>query len=303
MEKFDKTTLLKGYSLVEHNNIFVMLDENLISIIDAHTKNIIANISSLRHASHIKFSPDDKIMAIKTTNGSIGLFSLQDISLNKVIKYNREGPDMVFTNDSKYILDGDWDGNIRKINTENGEINLIKSNIECKIQKLLYNSDTNEYILFIYIRRDKTQFNCSKGLYVLKLDFYKNQYFVNEGFKILNNLGDAIYCSSLKQFIAVEMSNIYFIDSNNFNITKTLFTGLSTVGLDIIRISKCEKYFLAASIYDIYLYETNSFRKIKTFKKLGFIIDVEFSLNESQIFVGTSEGIKIMDIQWWNKSV
>jgi len=297
MEILNQDTLLKGYSLVEHNNLFIILGENLISIIDTHTKNIIANINNLKYPSYIKFSPDDKIMAIKTTNGSIGLFSLQDISLSKIIKYNIEGPNMVFTNDSKYILDGDWDGNIRKINTENGEINLVKPNVDCKIKKILYNSDNDEFILFIYIRKDETQFNCSKGLYVLKLDFNKNKYCVNEGFKILSNLGDAIYCSSLKQFIAVEMSSIYFIDSYNFNITKTLFTGLSTVGLTIIRISESEQYFLTASIYDIYLYETKSFRKIKTFKKLGFIIKVEFSLDESQVYVGTSQGIKILDIQ------
>ena len=67
----------------------------------------------LRYPSKIAFSNDSSLLAIKNTSGHIAVVNIltdEVVCENKM--HNVEGCELYFSSDNRYIITGDWDGNI-----------------------------------------------------------------------------------------------------------------------------------------------------------------------------------------------
>ena len=71
----------------------------------------------LKYPSEIAFSNDSSLLAIKNTSGHIAVINiLTDEVVCKNKMHNVEGCELYFSPDDKYIITGDWKGNIMMLN-------------------------------------------------------------------------------------------------------------------------------------------------------------------------------------------
>lgn len=121
--------------LVGGFTIYVTEDEKLLATIsesdtvciyDLETKEMIRQVKSLENTAYMAISPDQKRIAVKNTSGTIAILSMETgemLSTNQM--GNREGYQMMFTPDGKYILDHDWDGKTMSLNLETNICSIL----------------------------------------------------------------------------------------------------------------------------------------------------------------------------------
>lgn len=86
---------------------------NGIYVYDLQSKKQILQCKTVSHVSRVAVSKDKKLIAVKNTSGTIALISMDSgEELGRNVMQRREGYDMTFIADDKYILDFDWDGRI-----------------------------------------------------------------------------------------------------------------------------------------------------------------------------------------------
>ncbi len=134
----------KNYTRIKMSNdnqYLAAATTNKVIIYEFDSFKIISQFAEIKNPSYIQFSPDNKLLAIKSTSGAIGLFSLESYSFLRKFKYFREGGDgsnIYFTPDNQFIIDGDWLGNIRLINIDDGLITILDKNENTMIKRIEY---------------------------------------------------------------------------------------------------------------------------------------------------------------------
>jgi len=95
-----------------------------IFVLDLNSKSPVSNFKCLPNESHICFSPDDQLLAVKNTRGQLAFC---DVVTGSVIASTdpksdrREGGRPAFLADGAHVIDGDWSGVLRRTNTTSGE--------------------------------------------------------------------------------------------------------------------------------------------------------------------------------------
>jgi WD40 repeat protein len=89
-----------------------------VVIWDTANRSLIAQYNVIKHASHLCFSPNEKVLAVKNTNGEIVFcdpISGKILSATGKFAYYREGRRPAFTSNGEHLIDGDWNGVLRLI--------------------------------------------------------------------------------------------------------------------------------------------------------------------------------------------
>lgn len=93
---------------------------NGVYVYDIETAKPVLSVKTVSNVSLSVVSPDKKILAAKNTSGHLALISMEtgeEICRNKMSDH--EGYMMTFTEDSKYVIDFDWQGRTMLLDTEN----------------------------------------------------------------------------------------------------------------------------------------------------------------------------------------
>jgi WD40 repeat protein len=136
-----RTITTKQYSLAwmsQHHSLLAILSSR-IKVYTYPEMIETAEFSDLKYPTRACFSSDDKRLAVKNTLGTICIFDLQEKTLvAKVRQMNSagDGSNILFTPDNLFILDGDWNGNIRLIDTQNGSTHFLERNDNFMIKSI-----------------------------------------------------------------------------------------------------------------------------------------------------------------------
>lgn len=85
-------------------------------------------IKILQYPAYLAFSRDSRFLAIKNTSGHIAVFDTLDncvVCKNKIT--NVEGCGIYFTPDDRYVVTGDWDGNILIFDWTENRYRILKN--------------------------------------------------------------------------------------------------------------------------------------------------------------------------------
>lgn len=132
-----------GYAkaIMSNTNIFVAVAGKKIYLYKFPNLEVVFELGDIKNPSQLCFSKDDKLLAVKSTSRVIGIIDVRKgeyISRISNIIRSGDGSNIVFTSDGKYLCDGDWEGNFRRINVENGEISYIEKNKDMSITRIEY---------------------------------------------------------------------------------------------------------------------------------------------------------------------
>ncbi len=85
---------------------------------------VIARAHPLKHPSHIDFSPDGSLLAVKNTSGDIAV--LDALTLDVLARHHGrpwgEGSPLRFSSDGAQLVDGSWDGHLLVRDTMSGDV-------------------------------------------------------------------------------------------------------------------------------------------------------------------------------------
>jgi WD40 repeat protein len=81
---------------------------------DLRTRKRVTHCHPLQHPSHMDFSKDGKLLAVKNTSGQIVILNVPNLDTLSVIKgkSRKEGCQPLFSPCGRFLLDGSWDGRI-----------------------------------------------------------------------------------------------------------------------------------------------------------------------------------------------
>lgn len=106
------------YTCVSRSGARVAQITSQIVIWDVASRNPMLQIKTLRNRSYLAWSPDERILAVKNTNGELVFHDAQSgvaLSATGPFRYRREGGAPAFTADG-LLMDGDWNGVLRVTN-------------------------------------------------------------------------------------------------------------------------------------------------------------------------------------------
>lgn len=171
------------------DNKFIIAVSKRIIVYRFDNLEVIAKFGEISNPSKIAISSDNKLLAIKSTIGKIGLYSLENLSLIETFKATKDagdGSNIWFTPDSIYIIDGDWNGNIRLINIQDSTTLVIKSYDNCMIENIEYCDKDQIYHIY--------KFNRSGYNFVTKwkYDINKKQIFELNESNHIREIGDRL---------------------------------------------------------------------------------------------------------------
>jgi len=162
-----------GYTkaIMSNTNNFVAVAGKKTYLYKFPELEVVYELSDIKNPSQLCFSNDDNLLAVKSTSGIIGIIDVRKgeyISKISNIIRSGDGSNLMFTSDDKYLCDGDWEGNFRAVNVENGEISYIEKNKDLSITKIEYEKRNQIFHIQKYYRggyMDKSYSTISRWKY------------------------------------------------------------------------------------------------------------------------------------------
>lgn len=94
-----------------------------IYIYDTKTGDLLTQTKALSNQIYMAFDPTGTKLAVKSTSGRIAIVSISgDVIADFKNQSEGEGSNILWTPDGRHLIDGSWNGLLRKRNAETGEI-------------------------------------------------------------------------------------------------------------------------------------------------------------------------------------
>ncbi len=116
---------------------------------------VLEKIDEVKYGCKYAFSSDDSILAVKSTLGKIYVYNLISREMIFIVKAQRNaggGSNILFTPDNDYIIDGDFNGNLRTISLKNGDVNILEKKRNEMREFIQFNSIDSSYHIQNYYR-------------------------------------------------------------------------------------------------------------------------------------------------------
>lgn len=112
---------------------------NGVYVYDLQSKKQMLQCKTVSHVSHVIVSKDKKLLAAKNTSGTIALISMDSgEELGRNVMQRREGYDMTFIGDDKYILDFDWDGRTMLLDCATMKHSILDRGMDTELPRICY---------------------------------------------------------------------------------------------------------------------------------------------------------------------
>jgi WD40 repeat protein len=100
----------------------------------------------------VVFSHNSKLLATKCAFGRIRLYDIESLERLKTFNYDYEGDgsNIAFTSDDSFIIDGDWDGNLRLLNTKTLTKCIVKHYENCMIERIDYDPNSQRVLVLTH---------------------------------------------------------------------------------------------------------------------------------------------------------
>ncbi|MFA5179260.1 MAG: hypothetical protein WC363_03345 [Candidatus Izemoplasmatales bacterium] len=196
---------------LSNNNRLVALCSSDVSVFEFPNMNMITKFSQIKYPSSSCFSSNNQFLAVKSTLGNIGIYDLEKkvlISKSRHVNEAGNGSNILFTPDDKYIIDGDWRGNIRQIDIQNGTFKVIETNDNHMIRRIEYDDLEQVFHIQKFYRGGMNILDSSYTVISQwKYNIDKKQMnLMKETKKVHNHGGYFSYNQSQKQYASVGFS-------------------------------------------------------------------------------------------------
>lgn len=291
---------------------------NSVYVYDLKTRKLKFQTKTLSNVSKKVISPDRKVLAVKNTRGHMALILMETgEEIGRTKMEEREGKQMTFTSDGKFVIDFDRDGRTMILNCETMSHEILDGPSKRYVSELprVAHMQYDRYSNQIY-KIIADSFGCSAGrIMVSSLDPNNIDYKVIREFP--DKIPDFLYGFSLCK------AHNYYVDkqTKEFVVTDKQFKEVKRIKLpkqidkdnsQIYKmwVSPCERYIFIIMLH----YDINEFTQKKdNFLHFSYLFDLdtmelvqEFDypytsdftmINEDKTFIiSTWEGTYIGDI-------
>lgn len=277
-------------------NILIGLSDE-ITLYNTNNYTEILSFNEIKEINHVIFSHNNDLLAVKSSLGVIGVYDLKKMQFMK--SYTPEcdsgdGCNIFFTPDDKYIIDGDWEGNIRLINLENDHVKIIKKFDNSKVQNIEYDSIDKSYHVFIHYRGSFSLYEPSYNFVSIWNYDDNNLLWVYDTRHInrITPLTRIKYDCKRKRYVDIQKNRNHkyelIVVDNSFSkiISRVPFDIISSI-LEKIVFSPSYDYLFAYINKTLYIMNGENYDILKSFKFEG---NIEFSSDEELLTICTSKG-------------
>lgn len=277
MEKYNFE--FKKYTIANissNDRLLAAAASNGVTVFDFPSMGKIAIFKEIKNPFYTYFSSDNKLLAVKSTLGVIGLFDIEKkvfISKYRRASNSGDGSNILFTPDNRYIIDGDWAGNIRLVDIVDGKIIYLEKNFNTMIMNIDYDDQEHTFHIQKYYRGgqsilDKSYSVISRWRYDLK---NKEMIHVDETNKIIRNSSSISYNSVLNQYITFQYPpppplrriGIAVYDGFLNEIISTFDIGLYKYSTHNNSVSKDGKWFITLIDNQVNIFSVKDFYIVK----------------------------------------
>lgn len=274
-------------------NLYTSIRSSVNVFSSTNGKKVIT-FKEVKNPSELCFSKSGKLFAVKNTSGKITVYDMKGLLCIKTyLPSKREGANLFFTPDEKYIISADWDGNIYLIDIES-KISKIIMKIDFRINHIEEIEEDKIYI-----------FQSEKSYVRWKYPFEYNK---PQAVKIDKERGRRIYCSANQLYLA-NYKYEKFIDVYNSydNLIKKIYSNGKSADEYIIKRnaswSSDGKYLAIICSKELALDDNDLIRVIRYSDlcvvkeyKLQYISYVEFTEDGQELLIGTWKNSYVIDI-------
>jgi hypothetical protein len=278
--------------LMEKISKLINIGGSSLNIYDISSNELLAEFKDLKNPSHICISNNNNEIGLINSAGRIAIYDLMELKNIRLDKKNKpETCNILFTPDDKYLVFGDWDGNIYifdKINTTSFIIAQYKNSM---IQSI--NQENNIYYFLVSPKANEKSGKIEDFIKVIEWKYPFNlnkskdkRYKINSSDIMKFKSGFLILDDQLKSEIL-----IINYDKNTI-ITKLHYEGV----LKYFSLSNNLNYFCFITDDKVNLYNYKDFTLIKVFE-LKYACFVNFSNNDDYIILGSWNNGLVLKIE------
>jgi hypothetical protein len=276
-----------------------------VYVLSANSYETVGCFDQIKNPSHIAFSPNGLLMAIKNTLGSIAVFNLNEMTYISTYKLGGgDGSNIWFSADSKFIFNGDWEGNITKIDLFTKTAEIILNFDDSMIERIDYDSNKDTYYYHIFHRGLKTN-QSYYSLVEWKYPFQKNkpiEILLPRGYNYQQfsyNASNMCYAfSTIYKVNDIAANGLLLIDSKDNSIINLIQMDISYYGMNWTSDGKfmCVVGEQSSSdgVKTVKIIRYSDFKCVKAFY-LKYPCYAEFSLDDRFLLIGTWNNGYIVD--------
>jgi len=179
---------------ISSDNKYLVAITNKVTLYHFDGLTVLAEFKDIKNPSYVTFSSDNRLLAVKSTIGEVGIFDIRSKMFVRKFKHVHEagdGSNIFFTLDDQFIIDGDWRGNIRLLNLQDGSIKVVEMSDNTMIKSMEFDNKENIYHIHKFNRGNYCELSTnfiSRWKYDVKLKTLFKQDETNQ----VNKIGDAI---------------------------------------------------------------------------------------------------------------
>lgn len=173
-----------------------------------------------QYPSSIAFSNNSKLLAIRNTFGEIAVINIERLKIVKRFNdNNKEGADILFSPDDRFIVTSDWTGNIFTIDVIEDEVVVLRHYPEHMVHSVKYNPLTMKFLFVIVsVQTDNhIQTMTEKSNLIVEIKYPFNEKHIVER-KISESVIDVLYNHSKKKYF---FTNYHSVDVYNESFGKS----------------------------------------------------------------------------------
>ncbi len=289
--------ILNTYELVfSYDGKIIAGTKDGITLYNSNDLTKIINFNKGIEISHIIFSNNNSLLATKCTLGTIRLYDLNELKWINTFKpsYKGDGSNIFFTPDDKFLIDGDWDGNLRIISLESYDIKIIKKYENSIINNIQYDAINRSFHILIHNKGEISYYRPGYDYFSIwnyedsKFGFKYDTKYINR----ISNLVRMTYDYKRKRYLDIQKNrnNIYeliVVDELFSKIIKKVSLDVKSSMLTKIQFSPLLNILLIYIDKKIYIINPDEYSITKI---ISFDGNIRFSNDEKYISVCTSKG-------------
>lgn len=270
------------------NKIYVYRVENMESA---------AIFGQIKNPVHLQFSNNSALLAVKTTSGRVGIYDLNSLTyLKSYTPTMEEGCNLVFSACNRFIVSGDWEGNITMIDLENARTTVLKNYRDCMIDYVAYNID-DDAAVFLITRKSSFLRSHYPFFIKWKFPFLENDPVNIELTAPRLEWKKIIYNCTQKCYILCDDSNTLVIMDSNLKKILYKVIPAEVRNLESMDLSADGRYIAVADLNRfVRIYGLPDFRCVKEYPLAGSL-HVEFSSDGRYLLIGTARNGYFIDVE------